>query len=108
MPRSSASPVAPSADRRPAAAAAVSPAARLLLLVIRGYQLVVSPMFGGCCRFVPSCSAYAAEAVARHGAIRGSWLTVARLARCQPFCRGGLDPVPSDRLAAEAVSSRRR
>lgn len=110
MPRSSVSPAAAAADRRPAVAPAVSPAARLLVWVIRGYQLALSPMFAGCCRFVPSCSAYAAEAVMVHGAIRGSWLTVARLVRCQPFCRGGLDPVPTrrDRLRAEVASTPRR
>ncbi|MCE2514611.1 MAG: membrane protein insertion efficiency factor YidD [Acidobacteria bacterium] len=68
--------------------------------LIRTYQLVLSPWFAGSCRFVPSCSAYAAEAVERHGAVRGLWLAMRRLARCQPLCRGGLDPVPDARVAS--------
>ena len=67
---------------------------RLLLAAIRGYQLIFSPMFTGSCRFVPSCSAYAAEAVQRHGAIRGSVLSLRRLARCRPLAKHGFDPVP--------------
>jgi putative membrane protein insertion efficiency factor len=82
----------------------MSPCARLLSTLIRAYRLFLSPFFGGQCRFHPTCSAYALEAVARHGAGRGAWLTVARLARCHPWHPGGLDPVPSDseRIAAEA------
>jgi uncharacterized protein len=68
---------------------------RLLLAAIRGYQLIFSPMFAGSCRFVPSCSAYAAEAVERHGVIRGSVLSIKRLARCRPLAEHGFDPVPS-------------
>jgi hypothetical protein len=67
----------------------------LLLGLIRTYQLALSPLFAGACRFTPSCSTYAAEAVRRHGPWRGSWLTVRRLARCQPFTSGGHDPVPA-------------
>ena len=67
---------------------------RLALGLIRVYQLFLSPLFAGSCRFLPSCSAYAAEAVERHGAMRGLWLAVCRLARCHPLCRGGVDPVP--------------
>jgi len=66
----------------------------VLLAVIRGYQLIFSPMFAGSCRFVPSCSAYAAEAVQRHGVIRGSMLSLRRLARCRPLAPHGFDPVP--------------
>lgn len=69
-------------------------ASRLLVFAVRSYQVLFSQWFSGSCRFVPSCSAYAAEAVARHGAVRGSWLAAVRLARCHPFCRGGLDQVP--------------
>lgn len=76
-------------ERRP------SVAARLLSFAVRSYQVLFSQWFSGSCRFVPSCSAYAAEALARHGAMRGSWLAAARLARCHPFCRGGLDQVPA-------------
>lgn len=66
----------------------------LLILLVRGYQVALSPLFPSQCRFVPSCSAYAIEALERHGAVRGGWLTIRRLARCHPFCPGGYDPVP--------------
>ena len=69
-------------------------AARALLLAIEAYRVSLSPLLGGFCRFQPSCSVYAAEAVRRHGARRGSLLAVRRLLRCQPFHRGGFDPVP--------------
>jgi putative membrane protein insertion efficiency factor len=67
---------------------------RALLALIRFYQLAFAPMYAGSCRFVPSCSAYAAEAIDRHGAVRGGALAVRRLLRCHPFGRHGLDPVP--------------
>jgi putative membrane protein insertion efficiency factor len=66
----------------------------LLLLLIKLYQWCLSPFFGGQCRFYPSCSAYAAEAIDTHGALRGSWLAVRRLLRCHPWHAGGVDPVP--------------
>ena len=66
----------------------------LPLLLIRVYQLTLSPFIGQCCRFTPSCSRYATEALKRHGFWYGSYLTIHRLMRCQPFCRGGYDPVP--------------
>lgn len=69
-------------------------AARLLLLGVSAYRLLLAPVMGGYCRFEPSCSRYAEEALRRHGAARGMRLTVLRLLRCQPFHRGGLDPVP--------------
>ena len=62
--------------------------------VIRAYQLVVSPLFGARCRYYPSCSQYALEALSQHGSLRGSWLALRRLARCHPFHAGGYDPVP--------------
>lgn len=68
-----------------------------LIGLVRLYQLAVSPLLPPSCRFYPSCSAYAAEALRRHGAARGSWLAVRRLARCHPFCEGGIDPVPGER-----------
>jgi putative membrane protein insertion efficiency factor len=68
--------------------------ARLVLALVWLYRGLLSWLFRGSCRFVPSCSAYAAEAVARHGASRGLCMTVARLARCHPFSPGGFDPVP--------------
>ena len=67
---------------------------RLLILLLRGYQLLLSPMLGQRCRFYPSCSHYAIEAIQTHGAARGSWLTVRRLGKCHPWHAGGLDPVP--------------
>jgi uncharacterized protein len=65
-----------------------------LLLLVRLYILFLSPILGGACKFYPSCSNYACEAVSRHGAWRGSVLTVKRLLRCRPFTTGGFDPVP--------------
>ena len=69
-------------------------ATRLLLLGVSAYRLLLAPLMGGYCRFEPSCSRYAEEALRRHGAARGMRLVVLRLARCHPFHRGGLDPVP--------------
>lgn len=66
----------------------------LLILFVRAYQLVLSPLLPASCRYHPSCSAYAIEALERHGARRGSWLTVKRILRCHPFATGGYDPVP--------------
>lgn len=71
-------------------------ARQVLLAGIRGYQVLLSPFFGGSCRFLPSCSAYAAEAIERHGVMKGGALAIRRLARCHPFCAGGHDPVPFD------------
>lgn len=72
----------------------MSPAGMVLRGLIRGYQLLISPVLPPACRFVPSCSAYAMEAVARHGAMRGSWLAARRVCRCHPWNDGGYDPVP--------------
>jgi putative membrane protein insertion efficiency factor len=66
----------------------------LLLLLIRGYQYLLRPMLGSNCRFYPSCSDYAREAVQAHGAARGSWLAARRVCRCHPYHPGGYDPVP--------------
>ena len=65
-----------------------------LLAVVRLYQVIGRPFLGGHCRFQPTCSAYAAEALTRHGAIRGTWLAARRVLRCHPFGSGGYDPVP--------------
>jgi uncharacterized protein len=72
----------------------LSAGARMLTIAISGYRRFISPLLGPHCRFAPSCSAYALEAVQKHGALRGSWLAVCRLARCHPFNPGGFDPVP--------------
>ncbi len=67
---------------------------RLLALLVRCYRYAVSPLLGMHCRFHPSCSAYALEALERHGAARGTWLSLRRIARCHPWHPGGSDPVP--------------
>ncbi len=67
---------------------------RIVVGVLRGYQLLVSPWIGPSCRFHPSCSSYTVEAVSKYGCFKGGWLGVRRLARCHPFGRGGIDPVP--------------
>jgi uncharacterized protein len=67
---------------------------RIALLLIRGYQRLFSSMYAGSCRFVPSCSHYAEEAIDRFGVLRGTWLTLRRLMRCHPLGPHGLDPVP--------------
>lgn len=85
----------------PAAAPTRSPLARLLVGALHGYQRWVSPMRAPACRFTPSCSAYAVEAISRHGAAYGAWLALRRLSRCHPYHRGGHDPVP------QAVGRRR-
>ena len=68
---------------------------------IRAYQAVLSPLMGGHCRFVPTCSEYALEAYRVHGPLRGTWLTLRRLGRCQPFGGAGFDPVPLARSKRE-------
>ena len=65
-----------------------------LVLIIRGYQLWVSPLLPAACRYYPTCSAYAIQALEKHGAARGTWLALRRIARCHPFRPGGYDPVP--------------
>ena len=67
---------------------------RILQLFVRGYQIVLSPLFGDCCRFTPSCSNYMLEALRTHGAAKGSLLGLYRILRCHPFGRSGYDPVP--------------
>ncbi|MGP1424840.1 membrane protein insertion efficiency factor YidD [Ottowia massiliensis] len=67
---------------------------KLLIALVRGYRLLLSPWLGSACRFEPTCSLYAIEALERHGALAGSYLTLRRLGRCGPWCAGGHDPVP--------------
>ena len=66
----------------------------IALVLVRSYQLLLSPFAGGACRFHPTCSAYALEAIDRHGAVRGMWLAMKRVGRCHPFAKSGFDPVP--------------
>jgi len=68
----------------------------LLILFVRAYQVTLSPLFSGCCRFEPSCSNYMIEALQRHGVFKGLYLGIRRLLRCHPFGDSGYDPVPLD------------
>jgi len=79
---------------------------RLVTGLIRGYQYAVSPLLGPACRFYPSCSQYALEAVERFGVVRGGYLAVRRLARCHPWHPGGFDPVPPASLRARHAHDR--
>jgi len=66
----------------------------LFILIIRGYQLFISPLLGPSCRFYPTCSQYSIEALRRFGFFKGTWLAIKRIGRCHPYHEGGLDPVP--------------
>ncbi len=66
---------------------------KLFILLIRFYQLAISPYFGPCCRYTPTCSAYAIEAISKYGVLKGGWLAVKRISRCHPWHEGGYDPV---------------
>ncbi len=79
---------------------------RLLIALVRGYRLLLSPWLGSACRFEPTCSRYAIEALERHGAAAGSYLTLRRLARCHPWCDGGHDPVPEQLPRGRQLFSR--
>lgn len=78
----------------------------LLIGLLKAYRAVISPIYGQVCRYHPSCSAYALEAVTVHGSVRGTWLAVRRIGRCHPWAAGGYDPVParSSRVRADTVS----
>ncbi len=78
---------------------------QLLILMVRAYQAALAPLLGGGCRFHPSCSHYAVEAIERHGAARGAWLAMKRLLRCRPFVADGYDPVPENLPRAVATIS---
>ncbi|MES2365937.1 MAG: membrane protein insertion efficiency factor YidD [Sulfuriferula sp.] len=67
---------------------------RLLIYLVKAYQYAISPLLGSHCRFTPTCSQYAVEAITKHGAAKGSWLSMRRLSRCHPRHPGGYDPVP--------------
>jgi len=69
----------------------------LLIFLLKAYRLLLSPWLGSACRFEPTCSRYGIEALQRHGAAAGTYLTLRRLARCHPWCDGGCDPVPADK-----------
>jgi putative membrane protein insertion efficiency factor len=77
----------------------------LLMLLVKGYRLILSPWLGSSCRFTPTCSAYALEALDSHGAAKGSYLTLRRLSRCHPWCDGGHDPVPKPHNVTTTLSS---
>ena len=67
---------------------------RLFIIILKLYRFIVSPYIGQHCRFTPTCSNYAIEALEKHGFVNGSWLSLGRLLRCHPWCEGGYDPVP--------------
>lgn len=66
----------------------------VLMALIRFYRIFISPLKPSCCRFTPTCSEYALQAIEKYGALKGSWLAVKRIIRCNPFCKGGYDPLP--------------
>jgi uncharacterized protein len=83
----------------------------VLVVLLRLYRRIISPLYGDVCRYYPSCSAYALQSVQQHGAAKGLWLSASRLARCHPWAAGGLDPVParySWRLRAPVGGSEER
>ena len=84
----------------------MKPIRTVLKLLIRGYQLFVSPILGANCRYAPSCSQFAVEAIETHGAVRGSWLAVKRIGRCHPWGGSGYDPVPSGQDHDHAAGAR--
>ena len=79
---------------KPIAAVVLRVPQTVLIGLVKGYRLLLSPALGSACRFEPSCSAYSLQALQQHGAAVGSYLTLRRLARCHPWCNGGMDPVP--------------
>ncbi len=81
-----------------------SPLAKMMLLLIRFYQYAISPLIPPRCRFTPTCSQYAVEAVQKHGALKGGWLALKRIARCHPFGGSGHDPVPLIGMKRDSLS----
>jgi putative membrane protein insertion efficiency factor len=81
---------------------------RLLIGLVQGYRLLLSPWLGSACRFTPTCSAYALQALEQHGAGQGSYLVLRRLARCHPWCAGGHDPVPPSSTLSTPPANRKQ
>ena len=77
---------------------------RVLLALLRFYKRSVSPLLPNACRFTPTCSEYAMEAIQKHGALKGTGLAIWRVLRCNPFCKGGYDPVPEPKKHKESIS----
>ncbi len=75
-----------------------------LIGLVKGYRLLLSPWLGSACRFTPTCSVYSIQALEQHGAAGGTYLTLARIGRCQPWCQGGHDPVPEQIHAPRFLS----
>lgn len=81
---------------------------KLLLLIIRGYQLILSPMLGSHCRYYPSCSCYTHTAIEKYGVFKGSWLGIKRISRCHPWAEGGIDLVPGTEDSDKTKKTQRR
>jgi putative membrane protein insertion efficiency factor len=75
-----------------------------LVLLLKGYRAVISPLYGDVCRYYPSCSHYALQAVQHHGAVRGTWLSARRIIRCHPWAEGGIDDIPEAQHDHFAIS----
>ncbi len=80
----------------------------LLIGLLKAYRFAISPLYGQVCRYHPTCSAYALEAVTTHGSIKGSWLAVRRIGRCHPWAAGGYDPVPAKHERGRSTGSERQ
>ena len=77
---------------------------RILLAMLRFYKRSISPLLPNACRFTPTCSEYAMEAIQKHGALKGTGLAIWRVLRCNPFCKGGYEPVPEPKIHKESIS----
>jgi putative membrane protein insertion efficiency factor len=77
----------------------------ILIGLLKAYRFAISPLYGQVCRYHPTCSAYALQAVTEHGAVKGSWLAVRRIGRCHPWAAGGYDPVPAKKVSSSEVSN---
>ncbi|MCK5446268.1 MAG: membrane protein insertion efficiency factor YidD [Rhodospirillaceae bacterium] len=86
----------------------MSPLAHIFKGLVKVYQWTLSPVMGSSCRFHPTCSAYAAEAIERHGALKGGWLALRRISRCHPWNEGGIDPVPGSQDNGENTQPPKR